>query len=143
MKPYLSVILILCSCVGLSQTGYLSGKIVDNIDKSPLIGVNIVSQKNQGTTTDLDGNYILKLPIGKQLVHFQYLGYTTQTIEIIVLENDTIVKDLYLKTESTEMDLVVVSAGKFEQKLEQVTVSMDVIKPSLIENKNSADLEIL
>ena len=41
------------------------------------------------------------------------------------------------------MDNIVISAGKFEQKLEEVTVSMDVIKPSLIENKNSTDLEVL
>ena len=34
-----------------------------------------------------------------------------------------------------------VSAGKFEQKIEEITVSMEVIKPSLIENKNTTDIQ--
>ena len=41
------------------------------------------------------------------------------------------------------MDLVVISAGKFEQKLEEVTVSMDVIKPSLIGDKIKCESELV
>ncbi|HRD39883.1 MAG TPA: hypothetical protein PLC65_14735, partial [Bacteroidia bacterium] len=32
-------------------------------------------------------------------------------------------------------------SGKFEQKLEELTVSMEVIKPDLIHNKNSTSIE--
>ncbi|HEY4799848.1 MAG TPA: TonB-dependent receptor, partial [Bacteroidia bacterium] len=41
----------------------------------------------------------------------------------------------------TELGVMVVSAGKFEQKLEEVTVSMDVMKQTLIQNKNSTTME--
>jgi outer membrane cobalamin receptor len=41
------------------------------------------------------------------------------------------------------LDEVVISAGKFEQKLSDVTVSMEIIKPSLIENKASQTLDII
>ncbi|HZL12445.1 MAG TPA: DUF5686 and carboxypeptidase regulatory-like domain-containing protein [Prolixibacteraceae bacterium] len=37
-----------------------------------------------GTTSNVDGNYELKLPEGKWTVLFQYLGYQTQTHELIV-----------------------------------------------------------
>ena len=40
-----------------------------------------------------------------------------------------------------ELGTVVVSAGKFEQKIEETTVSMEVIKPSLIENKNTTNIQ--
>ena len=34
-----------------------------------------------------------------------------------------------------------ISAGKFEQRLEEITVSMEVIKPNLIENKNTTNIQ--
>ena len=38
-----------------------------------------------------------------------------------------------------ELGVVVVSAGKFEQRIEEVTVSMQVIKPAIIEQSNDKD----
>ena len=48
-----------------AQTFTLSGKVVDE-NKKPLVGatVSIIDSKI-GTTTDLDGNYQLKLPVGE------------------------------------------------------------------------------
>ena len=34
-----------------------------------------------------------------------------------------------------------IPTGKFEQKIEEITVSMEVIKPALIENKNTTDIQ--
>ena len=36
---------------------------------------------------------------------------------------------------------VVVSAGKFEQRIEETTVSVEVIKPNLISNKNTTNIQ--
>ena len=49
--------------------------------------------------------------------------------------------DVSLIESSEVLGTVVISAGKFEQKLEEVTVSMDVIKPALIENKSATSLD--
>jgi len=46
-----------------------------------------------------------------------------------------------LKTAIQQIGTVVISAGKFEQKIEEITVSMEVISPSLIENKNTTDIQ--
>ena len=46
-----------------------------------------------------------------------------------------------LETSARALDMVVVSAGKFEQKLGDVTVSMEVIGPQLVENKNTTSME--
>ena len=43
--------------------------------------------------------------------------------------------DVSLVEASEVLGTVVISAGKFEQKLEEVTVSMDVIKPALMKIK--------
>ena len=44
---------------------------------------------------------------------------------------------------SSELNLLVVSASKFKQKIEEVTVSMDVIDSKLIESKNCITLSDL
>ena len=140
--PLLILSIFICFS-GASQTGTISGKIVDANDKSPLIGVNILFGDNQGSTSNIDGDYNISLPSGKHYISFQYLGYQNYNLEINIEPDQIHNQDIYLKSASQELDLVVVSAGKFEQKLEEVTVSMDVIKPTLIENKNTTDLEIL
>ena len=47
----------------------VSGQVTDNTTNEALIGVNIISN-DIGTSTDLDGNYTLKLPYGKHKIIF-------------------------------------------------------------------------
>ena len=56
-------------------------------------------------------------------------------------QNKNLNLDVSLVEASEVLGTVVISAGKFEQKLEEVTVSMDVIKPALIENKTATSLD--
>ena len=48
---------------------------------------------------------------------------------------------LLLANIAEELGVVVVSAGRFEQKIEEITVSMEVVKPALIENKNTTNIQ--
>lgn len=143
MKYSLLITAYLFIFMSYAQNGFLSGKVLDKQDQSELIGVNIIFGENQGTSTNIDGQYSLELEAGTYAIRFQYIGYQSETLEVTIESGMILKKDIYLTSASTEMDLVVISAGKFEQKLEEVTVSMDVIKPTLIENKNPPDLEVL
>ena len=67
-----------------------------------------------------------------------YIGYESKMIEVDITNNTE--KDIFLTEESSELDVVVVSASKFEQKLEEVTVSVDVIGAKLIDSKNCVTL---
>lgn len=69
------------------------------------------------------------------------LGYKNINKTIDVKANDTLVLNFDLETANQILDEVVVSAGKFEQKLSDVTISMEVIKPALIQNKNAVALD--
>jgi len=143
MKKILLFFTVIFSHLVTSQTAVLYGKIIDFDDKSPLVGVNISVNSSYGAASDINGEYTLELNAGENSIDFQYIGYSTHNLLMNVEAGESYTKNIYLHSSSTEMNLVVVSAGKFEQKLEEVTVSMDVIKPSLIENKNATDLEIL
>ena len=53
----------------------ISGTITDAATKEALIGVNIVLTNGGGTSTDIDGKYLLQIAEGEQKITFKYIGY--------------------------------------------------------------------
>lgn len=126
-----------------AQKGTLTGTIVDDETGETLIGASVFwsGDRTVGTIADDNGKYELKIPAGRQRVVFSYTGMKTDTLTVNIKENETTKLDVTLRDASKELGVVVVSAGKFEQKLEDLTVSMEVLKPDLIENKNTTSIE--
>lgn len=137
-KIYLLVFLITFSFSANSQT--VIGTIVDK-NNSPLIGVNVYSKSGKGVTTDLNGAFRLDLEEGLSKINFSYIGYETLTKEYSLEINKTKNVKIVLNEVSKKLDVVVISAGKFEQRIEETTVSMEVIKPQMIENKNTTEIQ--
>lgn len=125
------------------QEGTLKGKIADAKTQEGLGGVNIYIDGKGVASSDIDGNYQVKCSTGMHSVEYRFIGYSTVVHKVEIKENEAMQLDITLSIEATELGVIVVSAGKFEQKLEEVTVSMNVIKPSLIENKNTTNMEDL
>ena len=75
MQYRLLISVFLFFFIGYSQTGFISGKILDKNDQSPLIGVNILYGENQGASSNIDGEYNLELAPGEYSMIFQYIGY--------------------------------------------------------------------
>ena len=138
-KIFTLVIITLCNLTIYSQT--ISGTITDANNNEELIGANIILENGGGTSTDVFGKYNLKAAIGTQKVTFKYIGYEAIIREITLTEGDEKIINITLESSSEQLGTVVVSAGRFEQKIEEITVSMEVIKPTLIENKNTTQIE--
>jgi TonB family protein len=64
--------------------------------------VVVIANSNRGTTTDLEGNYLIKVMKGKQLV-FSFVGFKTQVIDITKSEQNVI-----MQLEPKELNEVVV-----------------------------------
>ncbi len=125
------------------ETGSIKGYVRDGGSKELISGALIqsVSNANYGTTSDTDGSFTLLLPIGNQKLRCVYFGYHS-TIDIINIHKDsTVVVTFLLKKDLHTLETIVVSSGKFEQRLEDITVSMEVIKPGLIQHKNTTSIE--
>ncbi len=118
----------------------ISGNIKDGSNKEDLIGVSITS-KNQGTVSNVDGDYRLTLNPGKHIISYNYIGYEEVSKEIEIKDGEEKIINIEMEISSTTLQTVVVSAGKFEQKIEEITVSMEVIKPTLIEEKNTTNIQ--
>jgi iron complex outermembrane receptor protein len=99
------------------------------------------NQEKMAGLTDLDGNYSLTLPAGDYRVICVYVGMRPDTADVTLASDEVKVLDFAMEQNDKVLDQVVVSAGKFEQKLEDITVSMEIIKPKLIENRNTTSIE--
>jgi len=142
IRIYLLVLLCFYfSCENFAQTAYIKGKVTDSDTHETLIGVNIVLLNGNGAVTDVNGNYLVEAKEGKVTITFSYIGYRPETRNLTVNAGETKVLNINLETRSVEIDGIVVSAGKFEQKLGDVVVSMEVIRPKMIENNNFTNME--
>ena len=98
----------------------LSGKVVDSADGYPLIGVSVsIAGTRQGTVTDLDGLYELKVPKRQCEVLFSYVGYDDKVIAYN-LKNASAFSKVVMFTNVTQLADVVVT-GVYERKKESFT----------------------
>lgn len=131
-----------CSTAIYSQTAKIAGKITDN-DKEPIIGASVIYKKDitLGAVTDENGNYLLEVPPGKAIVVFRATGMATDTIQIEIAEGDLKKLDFQMFPFQTKLEGVEIKVGKFDRPIEEQTVSLEIIRPELIENKNTRSIE--
>lgn len=117
IKPVLKItyfaavffVFAIISQTGLSQS--LKGLITDEY-KQPIPYVNIfIKELNTGTSTNEQGAYFYNIISGSYEVVYSAIGYKTQTIQILIKDEDFI-QDVVLKTSSVELNQIVVKAGK-------------------------------
>ena len=121
----------------ISFIAQVTGVVTDYSGKAPMIGVKVIASSGEKTITDFDGKY--NLPINKfpVTIVFSMIQYANDTIVITQAGNYT----LELKEFVKDFETIVVSAGRRKQAAEDVPVSMEVIRPQLIDNKGITDLE--
>lgn len=126
-----------------TSTGVLKGFISVKETKEPIIGatIQLLKDLSKGTASDIDGSYVLVLDTGEYKILCSYIGLQSDTFSVKIKENEIFQKNIVLKQVGKTLETVVVSSGKFEQKLEELTVSMEVLKPNLIANKNTTSIE--
>ena len=123
--------------------GTVRGKVFDKNTGEKLADVYVIYGTNQGTTTAKDGSYNFSTPAGKILISFQLVGYEPVVKEITVIENETIGLDIGLIMKVREIDQIVVSANKTEQRVAELSVSMDIIKTDFLSNNHITDAQEL
>ncbi|GMQ29094.1 TonB-dependent receptor [Algoriphagus confluentis] len=105
-------------------TGWLSsanaqqtvkGKIIDAQAEYPLLGATVIvldSNPLVGTTSDENGNFKLEnVPVGRQTLQVQYLGYTSITLpNVLVTAGKEVILDIKLEESLADMSEFVLTA---------------------------------
>ena len=135
-KFYTFVLIILLAQTALAER--LTGIVIDGFTREPLIGVTILNKDDgTGTVTDMDGRFAIDLKQLPAHVQFSYVGYQTDTRVIRTIPAKY---EVLLQANNEVLDEVVVTAGRFEQKMTDVTVSIEVLKPEAIRQQAPTDL---
>ena len=110
----------------------VSGTVLSGSDNEPLIGASVRAvATNAGTSTDIDGNFTIKVPQGSDL-QVSYIGYEPQTLKAQPSMTIT------LKENSTSLDEIVV-VGYTTQRKADLTGAVAVMnmKEPLSENSGN------
>ena len=104
MRKYLTmVVLLIMSIPMFAQQHSVKGTVVDQ-NGQPIIGMTVMEQGTQnGTTTDIDGNYQITLSSGGAVLEFTALGYSTVVEQV----NNRAVIDVESAEEAMVLDAVV------------------------------------
>ena len=141
MKILLSIWILLSSSILLAQEkGIITGTVKD-ADGESLVAVNIIADEKTGTITNEKGEFSLELPAGTYTIEFHYLGYENVSRRINLEAKQVANLTIIMEVSNRMLDEVVVTAGKFEQKLSDVTVSMELLKPEQLSNQNITTLD--
>ena len=130
----LFILILLNSTVFFSQT---KGIVLDASNGDPIIGARIVLSSGQKSITSNTGEFILSNVKYPNSLVVSLMGFISETVK---LSKDTLLT-INLKTQVQEISDVVVTASRRNQNIEDVPISMEIIKPELINNKGFSNLE--
>ncbi len=116
---------------GLAQSAEIEGKVIAR-DKSPMPGVHVFVDELHGAITNEHGIFSFSMPVGAYQLSARSLGFL-EFSKSFVLTSDGIYLSITLEPKLEELSDVVISAGKASERRKDVVVSMEVIKPDLIE----------
>lgn len=146
MKLFALLLVVYSSFNFFAQEGHLFGRVTDR-QGEPLIGATVIFKGDvtRGATVDFEGNYTLNLPLGNQRLVCRFTNKVTDTFTVVITENNfteynVVLMDFYEVTEFEGVDILI---GKFDKRPEDITVSVEVIKPEIIENKNTRSVETI
>ena len=107
----LNLIFVMASLSLTAQTGTIEGLILDKETKETIIGAYVlVDGTQEGTTTDIDGIYVLRLAPGKYNLTIQNIGYANIQIRDVVVEAGKKTEvNATMETESVKLSEVVIT----------------------------------
>jgi len=134
MKNLFFSIFLLFSFVNFAQ---IKGHIQDGTSKEDLVGAKIILSTGQKIITNPVGNFEIKASSYPLFLKVSFYGYVSDSM--IITKDTSFTIDLYSTVQ--EIKTVVVTAGRRNQDIEDVAVSMEIIRPELVNNKGLSSLE--
>lgn len=130
-------LLLLLTLVPIFSFSQIEGTVLDDDLNEPIYGALIVASTGQKAKSDLDGNFKINPESYPVTLVISAQTYASDTFIVERAGQDVFI----LAPPVQKVQTVVVSAGRHDQNLEDVSISMEILRPELIDNKGMADLE--
>lgn len=137
MKKLILLILFVASgCCAMAQAqGTISGRVFSSQTARGLEATHVlIRELNLSASTDEGGNFVFhKIPYGRYLMLFSYVGYETDSV-MVTLESPEKKVNRTLFPSTIKIAEVVVTATRSEQDATRVPVKVDVISSDDIQS---------
>lgn len=133
---YLLLSTLLFCFSGLSQN--VSGVVYDKSTNEAIIGARIESSEGKKVVTNFDGIFKLEVDSFPVSLKITMTGFLAQELE---LSQATSELKIFMITGDYQTGTVVVSASRRQQDIEEVPMSMDVLKAEFLDSKGFSNLE--
>ena len=130
MRKLYFLFLVIINFNAFSQTGFISGVVVDSVSNSQIPGV-VISIKNTeiATTTDAFGKFLFKdIKAGHYELLISFIGYQTQEIPVDVMENKTTSVDIKLSKGAFDIKEVSVTESRSPGQEMNTITSIDMLQ---------------
>ncbi|MDX2359449.1 MAG: TonB-dependent receptor [Crocinitomicaceae bacterium] len=134
----LLLLLFLTPFITLSQ---VSGTITEDASGQPLYGAKITASTGERAITGPEGKFSILPSSYPVTIIISAANCVSDTLTFEVEGKHKVKMGLVATGDVQVIKTVVVTAGRRNQNIEDVSISMEVIKPQLIENKGIVDLE--
>lgn len=147
MRKLLPYIIILFSGYFVSVTGsaqncIVTGKVTDENTSELMPFVNIgIKGSSVGTYSDSSGHYRIEVPQGDHTLVVTCIGYERQERPVMVNGKKQLTMDFVLSPGTQELQTVVISGSKYEQKIEESIASIEVLKAHAIHASNPQSID--
>ncbi|MDE5422151.1 SusC/RagA family TonB-linked outer membrane protein [Ancylomarina sp. DW003] len=103
----LFIFMLFFTAIASAQTVEVKGKVIDNANQESLPGVSIIIKgTTQGASTDMNGDYTLKVEQSDAILVFSFIGYEPQEVPL----NGQTTINVSLKSATSDLDEVMVIA---------------------------------
>lgn len=144
MKRIYAVLFLLISAITYAQDGVIKGRVYDAINNEPLPFASVVVKgTTNGTTTDAEGNYELKVEPGLYNIEASFVGYENKTeYEVQVTRSRPRFLDFALKEGAETLEEVEVSAQDQFDRKEESPVSVNTLGINEIQRNPGGNQDI-
>jgi iron complex outermembrane receptor protein len=133
--------------VGLhgQEQGTFRGSVKDKQTNEPLVGASIVLKLDRsfGTSADINGEFSIQLDAGSYIFDVTFTGMKSDSVSFHIEPGQVIQRNILLEPFLSQLQGVEIKAGKFDRPIEEQTVSMEIIKPELIQAKNTQNIQTI
>lgn len=125
---------------GWAQSGFLKGRVIDKETGEGLIAASL-DWGQSGLIADINGDFEMELQEGNYELTSRYVGYQTVVQSIQITAGDTTVVEIAMTVSATLLNTATVSSGRYKKELSEVTVSLELLNPSLLESNNNTSID--
>ena len=145
MKYRLVIIFLLFSVIRISysqENGVFKGVVKNKKSGETLIGAHITLKKNRsfGTVTNINGEFSISMKPGYYTFMISYTNMQADSISVNISAGQTVSRTIELLEYIAVFDEIEIKTDKFQSRIEDLTFSVEILKPDFIESKNTREI---